>query len=84
MNGEGRSGLVRGLGPIAAVALVVGNIIGAGIYVVPGSLAGIAGPLFVALVKDQTGTYAGALPWIAGLLACAAILPAVTRRPAPS
>jgi MFS family permease len=47
-------------------------------------VAGIAGPLFVALVKDQTGTYAGALPWIAGLLACAAILPAVTRRPAPS
>ncbi len=45
MNGEGSSRLVRGLGPIAAVALVVGNIIGAGIYVVPGSLAGIAGPL---------------------------------------
>jgi APA family basic amino acid/polyamine antiporter len=37
--------LVRGLGPLAAVALVVGNIIGAGIYVVPGSLAELAGPL---------------------------------------
>jgi OFA family oxalate/formate antiporter-like MFS transporter len=47
-------------------------------------LAGIAGPLFVAFVKDRTGSYSGALPWIAGLLACAAILPLVTRRPAPS
>ncbi len=45
MNQEAKPRLVRGLGPIAAVALVVGNIIGAGIYVVPGSLAGIAGPL---------------------------------------
>jgi MFS family permease len=45
-------------------------------------VAGIVGPIFVALVKDWTGSYAGALPWIAGLLACAAILPAVTRRPA--
>ena len=47
-------------------------------------VAGIAGPIFVALVKDWTGSYAGALPWIAGLLACAAVLPAVTRRPRPS
>jgi MFS family permease len=47
-------------------------------------VAGVAGPLFVATVKDLTGSYAGALPWIAALLACAAILPAVTRRPAPS
>jgi MFS family permease len=47
-------------------------------------MAGIAGPLFVAFVKDRTGGYAGALPWIAGLLALAAILPAVTRRPGPA
>jgi OFA family oxalate/formate antiporter-like MFS transporter len=47
-------------------------------------VAGLAGPLFVAFVKDRTGGYSGALPWIAGLLACAAVLPAVTRRPAPS
>lgn len=45
MREERETGLVRGLGPVAAVALVVGNIIGAGIYVVPGSLADIAGPL---------------------------------------
>jgi len=47
-------------------------------------VAGIAGPLFVATVKDWTGSYAGALPWIAGMLAGAAILPAVTRRPSAS
>lgn len=37
-------GLVRGLGPIAAIALVAGNIIGSGIYVVPGKLAQTLGP----------------------------------------
>jgi len=47
-------------------------------------VAGVAGPLFVAIVKDLTGSYAGALPWIGALLAGAAILPAVTRRPRPS
>jgi OFA family oxalate/formate antiporter-like MFS transporter len=46
-------------------------------------MAGIAGPLFVAFVKDRTGSFAGALPWIAGLLAVATLLPIVTRRPAP-
>jgi len=45
LNDEPARRPVRGLGPIAAVALVVGNIIGAGIYVVPGSLAAVAGPL---------------------------------------
>jgi amino acid transporter len=40
-----RSGLIRGLGPIATTALVVGNIIGSGIYVIPASLAEIAGPV---------------------------------------
>ena len=40
---EGR--LVRGLGTGAAIALVAGNIIGSGIYVIPASLAGAAGPL---------------------------------------
>jgi MFS family permease len=47
-------------------------------------VAGIAGPLFVARVKDLTGSYAGALPWIAGILALAALLPTVTRRPSAS
>src|SRR5712691_5208932 len=37
--------LVRGLGAPAATALVAGNIIGSGIYVIPASLADAAGPL---------------------------------------
>jgi APA family basic amino acid/polyamine antiporter len=40
-----QQGLVRGLGPIATTALVVGNIVGSGIYVIPASLAEIAGPV---------------------------------------
>jgi amino acid transporter len=42
---EGR--LVRGLGPIGATALTAGNIIGSGIYVIPASLAAIAGPVSI-------------------------------------
>jgi APA family basic amino acid/polyamine antiporter len=37
--------LVRGLGSGGAIALVAGNIIGSGIYVIPASLADAAGPL---------------------------------------
>lgn len=40
-----RGQLIRGLGPWAATALVAGNIIGSGIYVLPASLAAAAGPL---------------------------------------
>jgi OFA family oxalate/formate antiporter-like MFS transporter len=43
--------------------------------------AGIAGPIFVALVKDRTGTFSGALPVIAVVLGLSTILPIVTRRP---
>jgi MFS family permease len=45
--------------------------------------AGLAGPLFVAAVKDATGSYTGALPVMAGVLAGAVVLPLVARRPAP-
>jgi MFS family permease len=45
-------------------------------------VAGIVGPTFVALVKDRTGTFSGALPVIAGMLLVATVLPLVTRRPA--
>jgi MFS family permease len=44
-------------------------------------VGGIAGPIFVAAVKDATGTYAGALPVIAALLLGAMVLPIVARRP---
>jgi MFS family permease len=43
--------------------------------------AGVVGPIFVAAVKDGSGRYAGALPVMAGVLALATLLPAVTRRP---
>ena len=43
---QSRSGqLVRGIGPVAATALVAGNIVGSGIWVIPASLATVAGPL---------------------------------------
>ena len=45
------------------------------------SLAGVAGPAFVAEVKDRTGSYAGALPVTAAVLAVAVLLPAVARSP---
>jgi APA family basic amino acid/polyamine antiporter len=44
-EGQSRLGLVRGLGMIGAIALVTGNIIGSGIYVIPASLAQVAGPV---------------------------------------
>jgi MFS family permease len=46
------------------------------------SLAGVAGPGFVAVVKDRTGSYAGALPATAALLVVATLLPIVARAPA--
>lgn len=71
------AGLVRGLGPIATTALVAGNIIASGIFVIPASLAEIAGPLSLvawALVAvgylSLTVVYAdlaGALPVSGGL-----------------
>ena len=42
---ERSPGLVRGLGPLTTTALVAGNIIGSGIYVIPASLADVAGPV---------------------------------------
>jgi MFS family permease len=46
--------------------------------------AGVAGPIFVAAVKDATGAYAGALPVMAGVLAVALVLPVAARPPATS
>ena len=54
-----RSGaaLVRGLGPLATTALVVGNMIGSGIYVVPAGLAETAGPLGLVAWAINTAGY---------------------------
>ena len=46
-------------------------------------VAGVAGPLFVAEVKDLSGAFSGALPAVATMLALATFLPLVTRTPAP-
>ncbi len=44
-------------------------------------VGGIVGPIFVAMVKDRTGSFSGALPITAVILLAAAILPVVTRKP---
>jgi MFS family permease len=45
------------------------------------SLAGVAGPVFVALVKDRTGSFAGALPVTAGMLLVATAIPVLVKPP---
>ena len=45
------------------------------------SAAGVAGPAFVALVKERTGSYLGALPVTAALLSLAVLLPVTARPP---
>ncbi len=52
-----------------------------GVVLLAWGVAGIVGPLFVAYVKDRTGNFAGALPYVAILLVAATLLPLVIRRP---
>lgn len=44
-------------------------------------VGGIVGPIFVAVVKDRTGNFSGALPYIAVMLLVAMIVPVVVRKP---
>jgi MFS family permease len=44
-------------------------------------VAGVAGPLFAAQVKDSTGSYAGALLPVACMLLAAVLLPFILRKP---
>jgi len=44
--------------------------------------AGVAGPVFVAVVNDTSGAFSGALPVVAIVLAAATLLPLVTKKPA--
>jgi MFS family permease len=46
-------------------------------------VAGLAGPLLAAYVKDMTGSFCGALPIVAGMLLLAAVLPLATPKPVP-
>jgi MFS family permease len=44
-------------------------------------VGGVVGPIFVAFVKDHTGSFAGALPYIGFMLLVATLLPILARRP---
>jgi MFS family permease len=44
-------------------------------------VGGVVGPIFVAFVKDHSGSFAGALPYTGLVLLAAALLPVVARRP---
>ena len=46
-------------------------------------VAGIAGPLFAAQIKDATGSYTGALLPVACMLLAAVLLPVIIRKPEP-
>ena len=45
---DGDEELAKDLGPLAALTIGVGTMIGAGIFVLPGEAAGVAGPLVAA------------------------------------
>ena len=45
MSQSSKLGLVKGMGMVAAVALIVGNMVGTGIFTLPASLANTAGPI---------------------------------------
>jgi MFS transporter, OFA family, oxalate/formate antiporter len=44
--------------------------------------AGLVGPLVSAWVKDHTGSFTGAMPWVALMLVIAAIIPFFVKKPA--
>ena len=44
-------------------------------------IGGVVGPIFVAIVKDKTGSFTGALPVIAIMLLIATVLPIIVRKP---
>jgi MFS family permease len=54
-----------------------------GMIITAWGCAGLVGPLVAAFVKDRTGSFTGALVPVAIMLLVAAVLPLVTRPPAP-
>jgi MFS transporter, OFA family, oxalate/formate antiporter len=54
-----------------------------GVLLTAWGAAGVAGPVFVAVVNDTSGAFSGALPIVAIVLAAATMLPLVTKKPAP-
>jgi MFS transporter, OFA family, oxalate/formate antiporter len=55
-----------------------------GILLTAWGMAGIAGPVFAAQMKDATGSYSGSLPLVAVILLGAMILPLLTLNPEKS
>jgi len=53
-----------------------------GVLLTAWGAAGVAGPVFVAVVNDTSGAFSGALPVVAIVLAAATLLPLVTKKPA--
>jgi OFA family oxalate/formate antiporter-like MFS transporter len=52
-----------------------------GMIITAWGFAGLVGPLVAAKVKDLTGSYTLALPYVAGMLIVAAIIPFLTKKP---
>ena len=52
---ESRPGLIRVLGPWMAIALVVGNVIGSGIFLKPGAIAAVGGSFPLIITAWITG-----------------------------
>ena len=52
-----------------------------GIILTAWAFAGLVGPLLAAWVKDHTGSFTGAMPWVAGMLIIAAIIPFFVKKP---
>ncbi|MCH8828958.1 MAG: hypothetical protein IID45_05210, partial [Planctomycetes bacterium] len=58
---ESRPGLIRVLGPWMAIALVVGNVIGSGIFLKPGAIAAVGGSFPLIITAWITGGCLGIL-----------------------
>jgi MFS family permease len=54
-----------------------------GMIITAWGFAGLVGPLVAAKVKDVTGSFTLALPYVAAMLIVAAIIPFVTKKPDP-
>ncbi|HTX56386.1 MAG TPA: OFA family MFS transporter [Candidatus Acidoferrales bacterium] len=52
-----------------------------GIILTAWAFAGLVGPLVAAWVKDHTGSFTGAMPWVAAMLIIAAIIPFFVKKP---
>ncbi|HUA09281.1 MAG TPA: OFA family MFS transporter [Candidatus Acidoferrales bacterium] len=52
-----------------------------GIILTAWGFAGLVGPLVAAWVKDHTGSFTGAMPWVAGMLIIAAVIPFFVKKP---